>query len=121
LHLLLRLTKSLQAVLVFLDARNICSSVLFTLIAGAAASFRPAMSSVNNNANPSAAAAATMQAPAAAAAAAAALPNNRLLLASHGRLMWYFPETDEYMVLHEGEVRVISVCHIFLFLLWNPK
>jgi hypothetical protein len=29
-----------------------------------------------------------------------------LLLASHGRLMWYFPETDEYMVLHEGEVRV---------------
>jgi hypothetical protein len=71
--------------------------------AGAAASFKPATSALNTGANPAAAA---VQAPA--AAAAAALPNNRLLLASHGRLMWYFPESDEYMVLHEGEVGGVS-------------
>jgi hypothetical protein len=29
---------------------------------------------------------------------------NRLLLASHGRLMWYRYDTDELAVLHEGEV-----------------
>lgn len=29
----------------------------------------------------------------------------RLLLATHTRLMWYFPDTHEYQVLHEGEVR----------------
>lgn len=28
----------------------------------------------------------------------------RLLLATHTRLMWYFPDTHEYQVLHEGEV-----------------
>lgn len=33
----------------------------------------------------------------------AALPKNRLLLSTHSRLMWYFPDTDEYLVLHEGE------------------
>jgi hypothetical protein len=32
------------------------------------------------------------------------LPQNRLLLATHSRLMWYFPDTDESLILHEGEV-----------------
>ena len=29
----------------------------------------------------------------------------RLMLSSHGRIMWYYPETDETKVLHEGQVR----------------
>lgn len=36
-------------------------------------------------------------------AAAAVLPKNRLLLSSHSRLMWYFPDTDESLILHDGE------------------
>lgn len=28
----------------------------------------------------------------------------RLLLASHGRLFWYYPDTEEVKVLHEGQV-----------------
>jgi hypothetical protein len=31
--------------------------------------------------------------------------SDRLMLASHGRLMWYFPGNDTVKVLHEGEVR----------------
>eukprot|EP00775_Hariotina_reticulata_P005663 gene5663-5900_t len=27
----------------------------------------------------------------------------RLLLATHSRLMWYYPDSDEYRILHEGE------------------
>ena len=29
----------------------------------------------------------------------------RLMLASHGRIMWYYPDTEETKVLHEGQVR----------------
>lgn len=36
-------------------------------------------------------------------ATASALCARRLLLATHTRLMWYFPDTHEYQVLHEGE------------------
>lgn len=32
------------------------------------------------------------------------LPSHRLLLATHNRLMWYTPATDEVRLLHEGEV-----------------
>jgi hypothetical protein len=31
--------------------------------------------------------------------------SDRLMLASHGRLMWYYPGNDTVKVLHEGEVR----------------
>ena len=33
------------------------------------------------------------------------LPSHRILLASHNRLAWYLPDTDELFVIHEGEVR----------------
>jgi hypothetical protein len=39
----------------------------------------------------------------------APVTRNRLLLATHSRLMWYYPDTDEYRILHEGEVRPLYV------------
>ena len=38
---------------------------------------------------------------------------NRLLLASHGRLMYYRYDTDELRVLHEGQVRRRRCCGTF--------
>ena len=44
----------------------------------------------------------------------------RLMLASHGRLMWYFPGNESTKVLHEGQVGAISsfdlCCSSFLAL-----
>jgi len=38
-----------------------------------------------------------------------AIPPRALLLATHSRLMWYDPDTDNVLVLHEGEVRVSCI------------
>lgn len=74
--------------------------------AGAAARGAPAESEETGAAINAAPRAAAQPAPAAAAEPARkqAIPPRALLLASHSRLVWYDPETDESTILHEGGV-----------------